>query len=120
MEKENQKGREHPLSMVINEAVKIFTDLGFEVATGPELEDEWHNFDALNFPKDHPARDMQDTFFIKNKPGYVLRTHTSNTQIHFMEEFSKAKKTPLLQLLFLEKFFVMKRQMLDTKCNFIN
>jgi phenylalanyl-tRNA synthetase alpha chain len=87
-------GREHPLSIVINEAVNIFTDLGFEVATGPELEDEWHNFDALNFPKDHPARDMQDTFFIKDKPGYVLRTHTSNTQIHFMEKFTKEGKEP--------------------------
>ena len=92
--KEAQSGSEHPLSMVINEAIRIFADLGFSVWTGPELEDEWHNFDALNFPKDHPARDMQDTFFIKDKPGYVLRTHTSNTQIHFMEKFVKDGMTP--------------------------
>ena len=64
---EIQIGREHPLGIVINQAVKVFTDLGFEVATGPELEDVWHNFDALNMPKDHPARDMQDTFYIKGK-----------------------------------------------------
>lgn len=98
-------GREHPLSMVINEAVNIFTDLGFEVATGPELEDEWHNFDALNFPKDHPARDMQDTFFIKDKPGYVLRTHTSNTQIHFMEKFAKEGKKPPFAIVVPGKVF---------------
>lgn len=99
------RGKDHPLSMVISEAVNIFTDLGFEVATGPELEDEWHNFDALNFPKDHPARDMQDTFFIKDKPGYVLRTHTSNTQIRFMEEFSKAGKIPPFAIVVPGKVF---------------
>ena len=105
MNEEIKKGREHPLSIVINQAVDIFADLGFEVATGPELEDEWHNFDALNFPKDHPARDMQDTFFIKDKPGYVLRTHTSNTQIHFMEEFTKANKTPPFAIVVPGKVF---------------
>lgn len=98
-------GKEHPLSMVINKAVKIFTDLGFEVATGPELEDEWHNFDALNFPKDHPARDMQDTFFIKDKSGYVLRTHTSNTQIHFMEKFAKDGRKPPFAIIVPGKVF---------------
>ncbi len=105
MEKEIKKGREHPLSIVINDAVKIFTELGFEVATGPELEDEWHNFDALNFPKDHPARDMQDTFFIKDKSGYVLRTHTSNVQIHFMEKFSKEGKKPPFAIVVPGKVF---------------
>lgn len=80
-----QKGSLHPLTLTMNEAVSIFHDLGFSVEIGPEMEDEWHNFDALNVPKDHPARDMQDTFFIKNKEGMVLRTHTSNTQIRFME-----------------------------------
>ena len=97
MEKDlnNTKGREHPLSKVINEAVKVFVDLGFEVATGPELEDVWHNFDALNVPKDHPARDMQDTFWIKGEEGKVLRTHTSSVQIRFMENFAKSgKKLP--------------------------
>lgn len=99
------KGTEHPLSMVVKQAVQIFTDLGFEVSTGPELEDEWHNFDALNFPKDHPARDMQDTFFIKDKPGYVLRTHTSNTQIHFMEKFVKDGKIPPFAIVVPGKVF---------------
>ncbi|MEI7810459.1 MAG: phenylalanine--tRNA ligase subunit alpha [bacterium] len=94
MEQEIQKGKEHPLSKVINEAVKIFTDLGFEVATGPELEDVWHNFDALNVPKDHPARDMQDTFWIKGEEGKVLRTHTSSVQIRYMENFAKSEKKP--------------------------
>lgn len=91
---EIKKGKEHPLSIVINEAVKVFTDLGFEVATGPELEDVWHNFDALNVPKDHPARDMQDTFYIKGEEGKVLRTHTSSVQIRFMENFAKSGKKP--------------------------
>lgn len=102
---EKQRGKEHPLSIVINQAVKIFTDLGFEVATGPELEDEWHNFDALNFPKDHPARDMQDTFFIKNKQGYVLRTHTSNAQVHFMEKFAKSGAKPPFAIVVPGKVF---------------
>src|SRR3989338_8072828 len=106
MNKNNkQPGREHPLSIVINDSVKIFTDLGFDVATGPELEDEWHNFDALNFPKDHPARDMQDTFFIRDKAGYVLRTHTSNTQIHFMEKLVKEGKEPPFAIVVPGKVF---------------
>jgi phenylalanyl-tRNA synthetase alpha chain len=100
-----QAGREHPLWVVINEAVKIFTDLGFEVATGPELEDEWHNFDALNFPKDHPARDMQDTFFIKDRKGFVLRTHTSNVQTRYMENFVKMGKNPPLAIVVPGKVF---------------
>ena len=105
MSDEKLRGKEHPLSIVINDAVKIFTDLGFEVATGPDLEDEWHNFDALNFPKDHPARDMQDTFFIKDKPGYLLRTHTSNTQIHFMKKFTKDGKEPPFAIVVPGKVF---------------
>lgn len=94
MEKEIKKGKEHPLSIVINDALKIFTDLGFEVATGPELEDIWHNFDALNIPKDHPARDMQDTFYIKGEKEKVLRTHTSNVQIRYMENLVKSRGKP--------------------------
>jgi phenylalanyl-tRNA synthetase alpha chain len=111
MEKENQKeeyicvGKEHPLSIVINDAVKIFTDLGFEVATGPELEDEWHNFDALNMPKDHPARDMQDTFWIKGEEGKVLRTHTSNVQIRYMENFAKSGRKPPFAVISIGKCF---------------
>ncbi len=78
-------GTLHPLTLTLEKVKGIFTRLGFSVALGPELEDEWHNFDALNVPKDHPARDMQDTFFIKDKPGKVLRTHTSPVQVRFME-----------------------------------
>ncbi len=105
MSEENLKGKEHPLSMVINDAVKIFTDLGFEVAMGPELEDVWHNFDALNIPKDHPARDMQDTFWIKRQEGKVLRTHTSNVQIRYMEEFAKSGKKPPFAVISVGKCF---------------
>ncbi|OGI57154.1 phenylalanine--tRNA ligase subunit alpha [Candidatus Nomurabacteria bacterium RIFCSPHIGHO2_02_FULL_37_13] len=94
MNSEIKKGTEHPLSMVINEAVKIFIDLGFEVATGPELEDVWHNFDALNIPKDHPARDMQDTFFIKDKKESVLRTHTTTVTVRSIEQAGKEERLP--------------------------
>jgi phenylalanyl-tRNA synthetase alpha chain len=73
----------HPLTASIREIVAIFTKMGFSVADGPELEDSWHNFDALNIPKDHPARDMQDTFWLKDER--VMRTHTSPVQIRWME-----------------------------------
>lgn len=79
------EGKLHPLTLVTDEIVRIFAAQGFSVALGPELEDEWHNFDALNVPKDHPARDMQDTFWIKDRPGFVLRTQTSGVQIRYME-----------------------------------
>lgn len=85
MAQEGKLGSIHPISSLIREANRIFLQMGFTFAEGPQLEDEWHNFDALNVPKDHPARDMQDTFFIKDAPGYVLRTHTSNVQIRYME-----------------------------------
>lgn len=83
--KDGTRGHLHPISSLIREANRIFFSLGFTFAEGPLLEDEWHNFDALNVPKDHPARDMQDTFFIKDAPGYVLRTHTSPVQVRYME-----------------------------------
>lgn len=110
MNKENIKGeiqigREHPISIIMNEAVGIFKELGFEVVLGPELEDDWHNFDALNVPKDHPARDMQDTFFIKGEEGRVLRTHTSNTQIHYMEELVKRGENPPFAIIAPGKVF---------------
>lgn len=94
MQEQNQKGSLHPLSLIMNEVVSIFKDLGFSVEWGPEMEDDWHNFEALNFPENHPARDMQDTFFIKGKDGTVLRTHTSNTQIRFMENLVKSGGKP--------------------------
>lgn len=77
-------GHIHPLNQVIRSAVEIFTELGFEVAEGPEAETEYYNFDALNIPKDHPARDMWDTFWLKD--GRLLRTHTSPVQVRYMEK----------------------------------
>src|SRR3989344_3494713 len=82
----DRQGHLHPISFLVGGATSIFRTMGFSYASGPLLEDEWHNFDALNVPKDPPARDMQDTFFIKDAPGFVLRTHTSNVQIRYMEE----------------------------------
>ncbi|MBB2151842.1 phenylalanine--tRNA ligase subunit alpha [Pedobacter gandavensis] len=82
-------GARHPLALVRREIVEIFNKLGFIVAEGPEIEDDWHNFSALNFPEEHPARDMQDTFFIKKggeKGDIALRTHTSSVQVRMMEE----------------------------------
>lgn len=81
-------GARHPLALVRREIVEIFNKLGFVVAEGPEIEDDWHNFSALNFPEEHPARDMQDTFFIKKggeKGDIALRTHTSSVQVRMME-----------------------------------
>ena len=78
-------GTRHPLSLVKNEIIGIFGRLGFTVAEGPEIEDDWHVFSALNFPPEHPARDMQDTFFIEKNPDILLRTHTSSVQIRVME-----------------------------------
>ncbi len=86
MQEKNVRGHLHPISSLIREANRIFYDMGFTFAEGPLVEDEWHNFDALNVPKDHSARDMQDTFFIKDEPGMVLRTHTSPVQVRYMEE----------------------------------
>ena len=81
-------GTRHPINIVKNEMIEIFKRLGFVVEEGPEIEDDWHNFSALNFPEDHPARDMQDTFFVKNNYGkeeLALRTHTSSVQVRVME-----------------------------------
>ena len=78
-------GTRHPLSLVREEIVAIFRRLGFSIADGPEIEDDWHVFSALNFAEDHPARDMQDTFFINASPEVVLRTHTSSVQTRIME-----------------------------------
>lgn len=78
-------GNRHPLSIVSDEIREVFNRLGFTVAEGPEIEDDWHNFSALNFPEEHPARDMQDTFFIDQAPEMALRTHTSSVQIRMME-----------------------------------
>lgn len=78
-------GSRHPLSIVRNRMVSIFKRLGFAVAEGPDIEDDWHNFGAMNLPEDHPARDMQDTFYISQNPSWLLRTHTSSVQARVME-----------------------------------
>ena len=78
-------GTRHPLSLVRNRIVSIYQRLGFAVAEGPEIEDDWHNFTALNMPENHPARDMQDTFYVQRNPDWVLRTHTSSVQARVLE-----------------------------------
>ncbi len=78
-------GSSHPITLIRNEIIDIFAKIGFNVSEGPEIEDDWHNFTALNFPPNHPAREMQDTFFIEKDPDIALRTHTSSVQIRVME-----------------------------------
>src|SRR5690606_19038720 len=79
-------GSRHPINIVKNRIIDIFSRIGFTLSDGPEIEDDWHNFTALNLPEHHPARDMQDTFFIEQNPDIVLRTHTSSVQIRYMEQ----------------------------------
>ena len=78
-------GSRHPISIVKNKIIDIFLKIGFDISEGPEIEDDWHNFTALNLPEYHPARDMQDTFYISKNPDWLLRTHTSSVQIRHME-----------------------------------
>ena len=83
--KKNNLGSRHPLSLVESEIVRVFSSIGFNISEGPEIEDDWHNFTALNTPKEHPARDMQDTFFIQTDPDILLRSHTSSVQVRYMQ-----------------------------------
>ena len=78
-------GSLHPITIIKNKVIDIFSQVGFDLSDGPEVEDDWHNFTALNIPKNHPARDMQDTFFIQTNPDILLRTHTSSVQVRYME-----------------------------------
>jgi phenylalanyl-tRNA synthetase alpha chain len=96
----NELGSKHPLSIVRNEIITIFSRIGFSVSEGPEIEDDWHNFTALNFPLEHPARDMQDTFFIEKDPDILLRTHTSTAQIRIMQ-----KEKPPIRSIFPGRVF---------------
>lgn len=91
----NTLGTRHPLSLVRSEIVRIFERIGFNVAEGPEIEDDWHNFTALNFPENHPAREMQDTFFLSEDRDKLLRTHTSTVQVRLME----TQKPPLRSIM---------------------
>ena len=86
-------GARHPISIVKNRIVEIFSRIGFNVSEGPEIEDDWHNFTALNLPEHHPARDMQDTFFIETDPDILLRTHTSSVQVRYMENHEPPIRT---------------------------
>ena len=89
----NRSGSRHPLSIIEAEIVQIFSSIGFTISEGPEIEDDWHNFTALNLPKEHPARDMQDTFFIQSDPDMLLRTHTSSVQVRHMEKTAPPIRT---------------------------
>jgi phenylalanyl-tRNA synthetase alpha chain len=80
-----QLGSRHPITLVQNQIINIFNRIGYTISEGPEIEDDWHNFTALNLPEDHPARDMQDTYFLQTDPDMVLRTHTSSVQVRVME-----------------------------------
>lgn len=86
LDKNLQSGHLHPVTQVLREVVDSFVAMGFEVADGPEVENEYYNFDALNVPQDHPARDMQDTFWVEGAPQTILRTHTSSVQVRYMED----------------------------------
>ncbi|MEC4113228.1 phenylalanine--tRNA ligase subunit alpha [Myroides pelagicus] len=86
-------GSRHPISLVKNQIVDIFNSIGFNISEGPEIEDDWHNFSALNFPEYHPARDMQDTFFVQTNPEHLLRTHTSSVQVRYMEKNAPPLRT---------------------------
>lgn len=93
-------GAKHPISIVRNKIIEIFSRIGFTIAEDREIEDDWHNFTALNFPEEHPARDMQDTFFIEKNPDIALRTHTSSVQIRTME-----KTRPPIRMIFPGRVF---------------
>ena len=93
-------GSRHPITIVRNEIINIFSRIGFVVSEGPEIESDWYNFTALNFPEEHPARDMQDTFFIEKNPDILLRTHTSSVQIRVME-----KEKPPIRAIFPGRVF---------------
>jgi phenylalanyl-tRNA synthetase alpha chain len=86
-------GARHPISIVKNQIIDVFSKIGFNVSEGPEIEDDWHNFTALNLPEYHPARDMQDTFFIEKDPDILLRTHTSSVQVRYMESHQPPIRT---------------------------
>lgn len=90
----SELGARHPIQLTMNKMISIFEKIGFSVAEGPEIEDDWHNFNALNLPENHPARDMQDTFYISKDPDWLLRTHTSSVQVRVMKE----GKLPIRQI----------------------
>lgn len=98
-------GARHPITLMKDELMSIFTRIGYTAIDGPEIEDDWHNFTALGMPEDHPARDMQDTFYVQTNPAILLRTHTSNVQIRVMEALSKARKQPPVRIVALGRTY---------------
>jgi phenylalanyl-tRNA synthetase alpha chain len=105
MVEQSKRGSIHPISSLIREANQIFFQMGFTFAEGPLVESEWYNFDALNVARDHPARDMQDTFYIKDMPEHVLRTHTSPVQVRYMESRMKKGVAPPYRIIVPGKAF---------------
>ncbi len=98
-------GARHPVTLVKDELMQIFTRLNYTVVDGPEIEDDWHNFSALGMPEDHPARDMQDTFYVSTEPPVLLRTHTSNVQIRVMDALRKSGKQPPVRIVALGRTY---------------
>jgi phenylalanyl-tRNA synthetase alpha chain len=99
------RGHIHPISSLIREANQIFGEMGFTFVDGPQLESEWYNFDAINVPADHPARDVQDTFYVKDELGMILRTHLSGIQVRYMESQSKKDIEPPYRIVYAGKVF---------------
>lgn len=98
-------GARHPITIIKDELIGIFTRIGYTVVDGPEIEDDWHNFTALGMPEDHPARDMQDTFYISTDPAVLLRTHTSNVQIRVMEQLKQTGNKPPVRIVALGRTY---------------
>lgn len=99
------RGHLHPISYLINKTNQVFFDMGFTFVEGPMIESEHYNFDVINVPKDHPARDMQDTFFMKDEPGMILRTQMSGIQVRYMEEQRKKEIMPPYRIIYPGKVF---------------
>lgn len=98
-------GARHPITLMKEELISIFTRIGYTAIDGPEIEDDWHNFTALGMPEDHPARDMQDTFYVQTNPAILLRTHTSNVQIRVMEDLIKSGQKPPVRIVALGRTY---------------
>jgi phenylalanyl-tRNA synthetase alpha chain len=112
-------GSRHPISLVKNQILDVFSTIGFNVSEGPEIEDDWHNFTALNLPEYHPARDMQDTFFIQTNPDVLLRTHTSSVQVRYMENNKPPIRTISPGRVFRNEAISSRSLYFPTSCMFI-
>jgi phenylalanyl-tRNA synthetase alpha chain len=108
-------GSRHPINLVKGRIIEIFKSIGFAVSDGPEIEDDWHNFTALNLPEYHPARDMQDTFFIEQNPDVLLRTHTSSVQIRIWKKINRQLEFFLREEFSVTKLFLLVHTVFSTK-----